>query len=402
MAELLYYLDAYQFHFQAKVIKRMETEGKFGVILDQTCFYPEGGGQPSDQGVLNDIQVTDVRKINNEIIHFISEPLISDEVQGKVDSEWRLEFMQQHTGQHILSQALLRIGKCNTVSVHFGDTYTAIETDCPNIPVGTLKDIEKCTNDIINENVPINLLWVDPNKVEQFNIRRPPPDVRKVRIVQIENFDAAACGGLHVARTGEVGLIKITGQEKIRGHARIHAMIGHRAFKDYTKKTELLQELGTLLTCGEHVMVKRIQDLMEQLKQGQREIKKLQSERLLNIAERSISQAVQINQILFIHQTLDNADHKILKIFIEKVLAESGHLAAVFGKYKGRLNWMIGHSLPIRLNLKDLIEDLLPIMDAQGGGNPTLVQGSGNKPAEISNFIDHLIQKLERIKNSDE
>ena len=276
MAEPLYYQDAYQFLFQANVIKRIETEGKLGIILDQTCFYPEGGGQPSDQGELNDIRVTEVRKISDEIIHFVNKALVSDVVQGRVDRERRLDYMQQHTGQHILSQSLLKVGNCNTVSVHFGDSYTAIETDSENISDETLKEVEKCANEIINQNIPVNLLWVDPEEVEQYHIRRPPPNVSKVRIVKIADFDAAACGGLHVSRTGEVGLIKITGQEKIRGRTRIHAKIGDRAFEDYAKKTELLRELGILLTCGEDVMVRRIHELSEQLKHAQREISKHQ------------------------------------------------------------------------------------------------------------------------------
>lgn len=402
MTEPLYYHDAYQFLFQASVIKRMEIEGKIGIILDQTCFYPEGGGQPSDLGELNDVQVTEVCKINNEIIHFVDNPLVSDVVHGRVDRERRLDYMQQHTGQHILSQSLLKVGKSNTVSVHFGDSYTAIETDSENITDETLKEVEKCANDIINQNVFVNLLWVDPEEVEQFHIRRPPPDVTKVRIVQIVDFDAAACGGLHVSRTGEVGLIKIIGQEKIRGRTRIHAKIGERAFEDYTKKSELLRELGVMLTCGEDVMVKRIHDLNEQLKNAQREIIKLQSERLSGIAEKALSQAVQMNGILFIHQILENADHNIFKIFMEYILNESGRLVAVFGHTQGQFNWMIGHSLTSKLNLNDLIGDLLPLLEAKGGGSPSLVQGIGNNPAGISHFIDQLKQKLERITISDE
>ena len=222
MTEALYYKNAYQFQFQAKVIKRVEIKDKGGVVLDQTCFYPEGGGQPADRGNLNGIRVSDVRKIDGEIIHFMDQPLPSDQVEGIVNQEWRLEYMQQHTGQHILSQALLKVGKCQTVSVHFGDSYTAIETNKEKISDQILNDVEKLANEIINENVPVNLLWVDPAEVDRYHIRRPPPDVSKVRIVQIENFDAAACGGLHISRTGEVGLVKVIGKEKIRGHTRVH------------------------------------------------------------------------------------------------------------------------------------------------------------------------------------
>ena len=402
MTKQLYYQDAYQLEFDAKVIGRIEKDQRVGVILDQTCFYPEGGGQPSDQGKLNQVRVYDVQKIDDNIVHFIDPDLKLDAVEGSIDGNRRHDFMQQHTGQHILSQTLLRIGRYNTVSVHFGDTYTAIETDATDIPEKSVKAIEKLANEVIRKNLPVKILWVDPEQVEKFNIRRPPPDVEKVRIVQVGDFDASACGGLHISNTGEVGMVKIIGQERIRGRTRIHAKIGDRLLEDYSRKIEILRELGTLLTCGEDVMVKRVIDLQEQLKNVQRDVITLQSDRMTNLAKESVSQGKQIRHILFVQQILENADHTLLKIFVDRVLTSPGRLVVVFGTFDGRFNWVISHSLGQGLNLAQWIQDLLPLINAKGGGSPVLVQGVGQNPAGIQTFIKNIIQKLERIESSDE
>ncbi|UCF62828.1 MAG: hypothetical protein JSW33_09595 [bacterium] len=402
MTKQLYYQNPYQLEFDARVIGRIEKDHRMGIILDQTCFYPEGGGQPSDQGKLNQVRVYDVQKIDDNIVHFMDSELKTDIINGIVDGNRRHDFMQQHTGQHILSQALVRIGKYNTVSVHFGDTYTAIETDATEIPAKSIQAVEKLANEVIRNNLPVNILWVDPEQVEQFNIRRPPPDVEKVRIVQVGDFDASACGGLHMSHTGEVGIVKITGQEKIRGRTRIHVKIGNRALEDYSQKTEIFRELGILLTCGEDVLVKRVIDLQQQLKNAQRDVLTLQSARMTDLAEAAISKGKQIRHILFVQQILQNADHNLLKIFADRVLTLPGRLVVVFGTFNGRLNWMVSHSLGQELNLALWIKDLLPLIDAKGGGSPLLVQGVGQNPEGIQKFIENVIQKLERIESSDE
>jgi len=398
----LYYQDVNQLEFKARVIGKVEIDQRLGVILDQTCFYPEGGGQPSDQGVLDEIPVYDVQKIKGDIIHFIASDVMSDVVEGKVDGKRRYDFMQQHTGQHILSQSLLRVGKYHTVSVHFGDTYTAIETDAVEIPENSVTAVEKLANEIIRKNLPVKISWVDPEEVDRFHIRRPPPDVEKVRIVQVGDFDASACGGLHMSSTAEVGMAKIIGQEKIRGRTRVHVKIGDRVLDDYSHKIEILRELGNILTCGEDVMIKRVIDLQEQLKNAQREVLSLQSDRMDYFAQDAIARGKKIRHILFVQQIFENADHTLLKIFVDRVLSAPDRLVIGIGALREHFNWMISHSLSQPLNLVQVIQELLPVIDAKGGGSPGLVQGVGKNPAAIPTFIEQFKQKLERIETSNE
>lgn len=392
----IYYDNPYQFDFQAKVVRTVQKNGRWGVILDQTCFYPQGGGQPADRGFLNESTVYDVQLEEAEIIHYIDRPISDNSVHGRVDKVRRFDFMQQHTGQHILSQSLLRVGKWNTVSVHFGEDYVAIETDAADIPLEKYGEVERVANQIVLKNVAVKIEWVDPAEVERFHIRRPPPDVKKVRIVQVGDFDASACGGLHVSSTGEVGLIKIIGEEKIRGHIRIHALIGQRAFADYHRKMKTVQNLCCLLSCGEDSLIQRVQDMAEQLKDAQRNLARIQAESMASLAKETLADAIKIGEILFVHRTFDHTDNKLLKVFVDSVLSESGRIVVALSRNGEQVNWMVGHSLVRPLNLIEFCAPLLAIIDAKGGGKPDFVQGGGKKAMGIPQFIGEFKQKIEK------
>jgi alanyl-tRNA synthetase len=304
--------------------------------------------------------------------------------------------MQQHTGQHIISQSLLRIGRFNTVSVHFGENYTAIETDTDVIPEETIWEVENLANRIVTENIEVRIQWVDPDAVEKFHIRRPPPDVKKVRIVQVGDFDASACGGLHVARTGEIGLIKIIGQEKIRGRIRIQAKIGNRAYADYREKSRIVQELSQLLTCGEETMIRRVRDLDEQLREANRIIARLQSELMFYEVQQLTGSSPVVKGVLFIHKIFDNEDNKILKIFLDQVLSEANRVALAVNRQQNRLTWIAGDTVKKPFDLRVILNPLLSIVDARGGGNEHLMQGGGNNCAGINEFIHQFTVNLEK------
>jgi alanyl-tRNA synthetase len=304
--------------------------------------------------------------------------------------------MQQHTGQHILSQSLLRIGKFNTVSVHFGEIYTAIETDTEAIPEESIWEVENLANRIVTENTEVRIQWVDPAEVEKYHIRRPPPDVKKVRIVQVGDFDASACGGLHVSRTGEIGLIKIIGQEKIRGRIRIQAKIGKRAYADYHEKSSIVQEVSQLLTCGEDTMIRRVTDLDEQLREANRTIGRLQSELISYDVNQLIKSSPMIKGVLFIHKIFKNEDNKILKIFLEQVLTEANRVALAVNCMEGRRTWIAGDTVKVPFDLRALLNPILSKIDARGGGNEHLMQGGGKNCAGINDFIHQFTVNLEK------
>ncbi len=402
MTEKLYYQDPYQFEFQARVLSARDENGRLGVILDRTCFYPEGGGQPADLGFLNDCPVRDVQQVGNDVVHFVEKSFTGLEVHGSVDPDRRRDYMQQHTGQHILSQSLLRVSRINTVSVHFGEEYTAIETDVPQISPQNVDEVERLANRIVCENLPVTIQWVDPGELENYNIRRPPPEVESVRVIQVGDFDASACGGLHVLSTGQVGLIKIIGQEKIRGRIRIQVKIGERAYQDYQRKTLWFQQLTQTLTCGEDDVLKRVADLSDQLRDARRDLLKFQSDSARNSALGAIKQGMKFKNGTYAYQVFENVESKVLKVFIDEVIKEPGNLALAISRDDRKLLWMIGHSIPGKFDISQFVKPLLPLIDARGGGSSTFMQGGGRNCGGIDEFVKQFNLKLAREINKDE
>ena len=221
VTEKLYYSDPSLLEFDARAVDVAVREGRCEVILDRTCFYPGGGGQPCDQGTLGGARVRDVAYRGENIVHVV-EPSLGPEtltamVHGSVDAQRRRDFMAQHTGQHIFSQALLKAGGLPTVSVHFGEEDTTIEVQADAVDESTLRAAEDLANAVIKENRRVILHEIDPSEAAKFPLRRTPPEAGRLRIVEVDSYDWAACGGVHVASTGEVFLARAVGEERIRG-----------------------------------------------------------------------------------------------------------------------------------------------------------------------------------------
>lgn len=396
MTDRLYYKNAYQVDFEAKVLSLTPVKTKYAIVLDATCFYPEGGGQPADTGWLNDVPVLDVQSKNEEIIHYIEKPLKGKTVQGKIDWERRFDFMQQHTGQHLLSQSLLRIGNYRTVSVHLGDSYTSVEIDAAQISGDELNAVEKLANQIISQNLPVKIYWVNPEEVHQYQLRRPPPKVEKLRIVEIEGFDASSCAGTHVYHTGEVEIIKIIGQERIRGHVRVLAKIGQRAMDDYGKKIRIIQELNKMLSCGDEDILRRVNDLDNRIRELDRALARAQAELMVKLAEKALYNAKSISGIECISKVFENIDVKAMKAFLDPILTKENRIVLIINRNGQQLNWMIGHSLKSDFNLNLLVKPILPLISGRGGGKPDLIQGGGSKLDGIQKFIREFEKKIEK------
>jgi alanyl-tRNA synthetase len=242
----------------------------------------------------------------------------------------------------------------------------------------------------------VKTIWIDASEVDRYYIRRPPPAVSRVRIVQLGDFDATACGGLHVFSTGQIGLCKITGSEKIRGRTRIHAKVGDRAYRDYYHKTQLLKNIGLYLTCGEDAILKRIEDLSIDHTRLKREVVRYQAEWISLLVDDVFSNAPVIQGVTYAQYIFENVDNKILKLFIERALTVSQRIVLLINRKENQLNWMMGQSLEDPVELKVLLSDLLPIIDAKGGGSSELVQGGGKNTRGIDDFTNKVRIKLER------
>jgi alanyl-tRNA synthetase len=397
VTEKLYYAEPGRLEFDAVVLSAAPLpDGRCEVVLDRTCFYPGGGGQPFDLGALDAARVLEVREQDGEIVHVLSAAPGASRVSGSVDAARRRDFMVQHTGQHIFSQALARAGNLETVSVHFGEEDTTIELKADSVDDRVLRAAEDIANGVIRENRPVILHEIDRAEVSRFPLRRTPPDEGRLRIVEVDAFDWAACGGVHVSSAGEVFLVKAVSQERIRGRVRIHVMIGSRAYEDYGRKAALSQELGRALTCGEDSILSRVRDMMAAEKETARELRTFRAARAAADADAAIHAARMAGGAAVVRRVFDACGAEYLKAFVERVVAAPGRIAVVADRESASFQWVIAHSMGERVELSAVVPKHLGLAEARGGGRGARMQGAGARPDALELFFDAVESDLSR------
>jgi alanyl-tRNA synthetase len=401
MTERLYYEDAYRFAFDARLLSSRQGPKGWETVPDRTCFYPGGGGQPADLGTLAGRSVVAIEERGDDLVHVLDGEPAGVEVRGEIDAARRIDFMAQHTGEHLLSQCLLAAGGLATVSVHFGDETTTIEVAAESVSDPVLADAERRANAIVRENRKVRTRELDREEALKLPLRRRPPEGERLRIVEIEGCDWAACGGVHAASTGAIALVKIAGVERIRGRVRIHAMMGDRAFADYGAKLALAQALGRLLTCGERDILRRVGDLVESERGLARELRRL---RVAEAGRAAAEAAAGGRAILagparmpgwFVSRVFDGFGEEPVKAFVDAVLAEPGRVVVVADRSADGFRWIAAHSLVAGgVDLAALVKPVLAALGLRGGGKAALVQGAGSDPAAAEPFVESVARTL--------
>ena len=393
MTDPLYYTHPDQTEFQAAVLEIWSGKNVCSVILDKTCFYPEGGGQPSDVGTIHDLQVQDVKKKDGYILHILEGdkgdlPFAEgDTVTGVIDPDHRRDYMEQHTGQHLVSAALLKEASLGTVSVHHGEEYVTIEVDREEVSREEIVRVEDAANRIIRENLPVESRWVDEAEAGSFNLRRPPKKKGRLRLVMIDGYDAAACGGLHTGSTGVVGLIKWTGTEKIRGRQRLYWKIGGRAYRDYREKTDVINTLNTLFSSKLEELPERAEKALSEQKQLTKEITRLQNERSRILAESLYSRSREEKGKRIVTLQFEGEDAGFIKRTLDALISRSHTVVCFVNVMDEHFTWFIGCSEDEDIRFNDFRSEILPLIDGKGGGKPPLWQGVGHNPGTIVTFF---------------
>ncbi len=268
--EQLYYQDAYCRKFRAVVTGRQVLAGRPAIALDRTAFYPTGGGQPHDAGVLRagegpSVPVVDVVSDSDRVWHVLGGELPAPTeqslaVEGEIDWDRRFDHMQQHTGQHVLSQAFVQVCDAETVAFHLGEKASTIDLARQGRPAAELDaaDIaraEAAANAIVDAALPVTATYVTPEELAALPLRKPPKVTENIRIVQVAGFDWSACGGTHVAYTSHIQLIKIVALERRGTELRVSFLCGRRARADYARLKALAQGLVARYTAAEDDML---------------------------------------------------------------------------------------------------------------------------------------------------
>jgi len=374
-----YYTDAYTSTFSANITERIEENNKVAIILDQTYFYPTSGGQPHDTGSVsndagNSVAVIDVtvREADGAIVHWLNGNVEMGEITAVIDWQRRFDHMQQHTGQHILSQAFIQIANAETVGFHLSQETVTIDLNVEKVSASQLEKVEQLANKIVFENRPISVRFVSLEEAHTLPLRKiPPTRDGRLRLVDIENFDLNACGGTHVDRTGGVGLIKIIKSERRNNQVRIEFCCGNRALVDYSAKNTILLDLSATLTTGYANVPDSVEKLREENKQNGRLLKKLKTDLLGYEAENLLKNGNLITHVF------DDKGADDLRTLGRQLTQHAGVIALLGSVADGKVQLLFGRHADADGDMNQLLRVAFGEIRGGGGGSPTLAQGGG-------------------------
>ena len=389
MTQKLYHKDPYLQEFSSEVIEATKINGKPAVVLEQTAFYPTSGGQPHDIGTLNDITVVDViEDENHQIIHLLEEPLKGRRVRGLIDWQRRLDHMQQHTGQHVLSQVFSKIFAAETISFHLGEESSTIDLNQSGLGNDAITRVEILANQIIFENRSVIAHTVSKSELDQFPLRKPPAVNECIRIIEVKNFDYSPCGGTHCSRTGEIGILKISRYEHYKGGTRIHFLCGLRALQDYQKKSEIIKHLTMSMSSGESELNQNIQKFQENFKLLRFEYENLKKQVLDNEAQELSSERKKIGEFYIVKSLFENRDQKELKFLAKKILDTVPDTVILFGaKSEGKASLLFQRSEELPFDMGQLMKKTCMVIKGRGGGQPHQAQGGGPDVDRLANAL---------------
>jgi alanyl-tRNA synthetase len=377
MTRRLYQKNQYVTTFSSAVIERIEVEKTPAIILEQTAFYPTSGGQPHDIGTLNGVQVIDViENEDHQIIHLLEKPIQESSIEGSINWKRRFDHMQQHTGQHLLSQAFIKTCNAETVSFHLGEEVSTIDVSQAGMDGEMVKAAEDLANQIIYENREVVAHFVNKDAVHKFPVRKVPTVDDNIRILEIKDFDYSPCGGTHCSHTGEIGMIKVRKWEHYKGGTRIQFICGWRALSDYQQKTEILQQLSNTLTSGEAELPQNIEKLQEETKSLRREQAGLTKQLLDYEAKALLTERGKFENFYVLKKIFAGRSPKDLKVLANKVLENSSNTVILFGgKTEGKASLIFLRSEGLPFNMNQLMKTACVIINGRGGGQPHQAQG---------------------------
>lgn len=361
----LYENDSYIKEFSATVISCDKTDGGFLVVLDKTAFFPEGGGQDADKGVINDIEVLDVQIKDDIIYHKLEKPLeIGSVVDCSIDWETRFSRMQNHTGEHIVSGVIHRTFGYNNVGFHMNDTLVTFDVDGP-LTDDDIKLVEKKANEAIYANNSIKAIYPIPEELPNYDYRSKLDITEGVRLIEIENTDLCACCAPHVARTGEVGIIKITSYIPYKKGTRIEMICGALALNDYANLHNTNKQIMSMLSAKRFEIADAVGRIQTELGNAKAENKKLSGE----LAMLKMEKHIKDNKVCVF---IDGASYDELRNCSNALIEEHEYCYLFSNTDENNYIYVVSSK---EQSVRELVGELNKTFNGKGGGRDTYAQG---------------------------
>src|SRR5437016_13593853 len=401
--ERLYYNDSRLLEFDARVVDLNERDdGLLAVTLDRTAFYPTGGGQPNDTGILGGARVVDcVDAEGDGILHVLQGPVpkIGDLVRGKIDWLRRLDHMQQHTGQHILSAALVKLFAAPTRSFRVLENECEIDVALDDPTDAHIEAAVDLANQIIWECRPIQIRHVNSKEAATLPLRKEPAREGELRVVEIGDFDLTPCGGTHAKSSGEVGVLAVRSWERAKGLIRIQFMAGLRAVKDYRQANRTARDVAALFSAGRNDSPALVTKLIEENKKLVHRVRELdelgcraEAEQILN--EARLEAGYRPPAPMIIAKVFDNRDVDSLKHLVFALIAHANVVALLASRDNDTARLVFARSSDARGDMNALMRKACEILEGRGGGKPDMAQGGGKNVNELAEALDAAVSDL--------
>lgn len=399
----LYYTDSFLTEFDAQVVESIASP-RPAVILDQSAFYPTSGGQVFDTGWLEAsgarLRVVEVAEQDDRVLHYLEAAPVAltpgAQVHGSIDLARRRDHMQQHSGQHVLSAAFIRLFEMPTVSFHMGDESCTIDLDTKSLTPEQVEAAENFANQVVMEDRPVEIRFVSLEEARGLGLRKLPPVEREqLRLIGIRDLDLTACGGTHVRHTGQIGAILLRKTEKVKQGMRVEFVCGGRALAAARRDHATLTDSAAVLSA-------HIRELPEQIRKLQDEAKaarKLRSDLLNELAElhaeRLLERTPEQNGFHLVARTFADRDLEFVRLLGQKLARANGKKAvALLAAAQGTPTLIFAQTTGLPYDMGALMKEAMAATGGRGGGSKDLAQGGVPKPELLQETLEKVVAKL--------
>jgi alanyl-tRNA synthetase len=389
--ERLYYNDPYLLEFDASVIETLALDGRFGVVLDRTAFYPTSGGQPNDLGTINNVTLVDCYddEKSGAIVHVLPSSLSETHVHCRVDAARRSDHMQQHSGQHVLSQAFLELFGWPTVSFHLGTTTCTIDLAADAVTHEQASKAEDLANKIIQDNRTVSVRYLTDQNIAEAGLRKPVEKTGEIRVIDIDGFDKSACGGTHVRQTGEIGSILLLRLERAKKQTRVEFICGGRVLRYAREASRALEAVSQIVSVPPLEAAAGVRTVWERLEHAR---KRMEEQELRLIDYEAAGFPVESGLAI---GSFNGRGIEVLKLLAIRICKRPSILT-ILADESDQIRIVIARSEDCPVDAAFVLKQILGRFGGRGGGKANLAQGGGLTASgcqEVLEFAKELIAR---------
>jgi alanyl-tRNA synthetase len=410
MTERLYYKDSHLVKFDARVVSvTTDAEGRAAVVLDRTAFYPTGGGQPFDTGALGRARVVDCVDAEDAVLHVVEGgvPEEGASVSGRIDWPRRLDHIQQHTGQHILSQAFVELCGAQTRSFRMTSDASEIDVELRDLSDEKIERAIERANEVIWEDRTVRVHDVTPEEAARLPLRKDSAREGELRVIEIEGFDFSPCGGTHAHSTGEVGVIAARGWERAKGLVRVTFVAGGRALADYRRANRTARAVASLFSVardGAADAAARLQEenkqLLRRLRSAEELAARAEARELVEEADGAKKEADKLknapagDNARIVARVFDGRDAEGLRRLAHALVAHAHTVALLGSRDEGGARLVFARSSDAVADMNALMREACQTLGGRGGGRPDMAQGGGPLADKLADVIEAAARAL--------